>query len=480
MKTSTLLVSVLSASASLALPVQVEDRGLLDGLLEVVGDTLEIVVDDIVVPLTGTLTEVLGGLAEINEKNNGKVDLPTDYSSDHALALNVQNTVNQQDIDELVELLGGLTDNEDDESLSKRGIQKRSYVDVVAHNLYSYYTADMQLGTPGQSATLQIDTGSSDLWIWDATVPNDNAQYSFDPTASSSLKNVSEEFTIGYGNGSSTIKGYYVQDNVEIGGSTISSQQFGIGTSGNAGSGIFGIGPKNIEMAETKYINVPESLKLQNIISRWAYSVYLNNASSVGDGSLLFGGIDMEKVYNKQLYTVPMQENAFVTINIDDLWVGSSHYDAAGMGDYVMLDCGSSFSYVPDDTATSIAETFGATFNESLGMYFTDDYPSNHNIILNIRGVYLLISQSEFLIDASIYYRPAPAKYALTILPNSWVGGRTLFGANFMRNLYTVVDFDNMQVSLANAVYSGSSDIYDIPSGDSLVPGAQKATGYDN
>jgi Eukaryotic aspartyl protease len=34
-------------------------------------------------------------------------------------------------------------------------------------NQIQYYMADVEVGTPGQPITLQIDTGSSDIWVID-------------------------------------------------------------------------------------------------------------------------------------------------------------------------------------------------------------------------------------------------------------------------------------------------------------------------
>jgi hypothetical protein len=291
---------------------------------------------------------------------------------------------------------------------------------------------------------------------------------------------VSEDFTIGYGNGSSTITGFYVQDTVEIGGATIQSQQFGVGVSGNAGSGILGIGPQNIELASTKYPNLPMNLKSQNIIDRTAFSLYLNNDTSVGEGTVVFGGVDLDKAYNQQLYTVPMQNNSFVDVYISQMYLGSvSSWNSTQLGTWVMLDCGSTFTYLPDDVTTQVANLFNATYDSSSGMYFTNEFPQGYNIIINISGAYFLISEEEFLIDSSVFYSNAPAKYALTILPSSWVGGRTIFGDNFLRNLYIVVDYDNMQVSIANAVYTDSSSIYNIPAGSGLIPGAKLSSEYN-
>lgn len=52
-----------------------------------------------------------------------------------------------------------------------RGLVNRA-VDVPAANLYFGYKVELEIGTPPQKVAAQIDTGSSDLWVYSNALGN--------------------------------------------------------------------------------------------------------------------------------------------------------------------------------------------------------------------------------------------------------------------------------------------------------------------
>lgn len=88
----------------------------------------------------------------------------------------------------------------------------------------NFYSIDLTFGTPGQVVSVNLDTGSDELWV------NPNCNNAYDPdfcatfprfTQSSTLVDLEEQATITYGSGSADIN--YVYDYVSVGGETLIS-----------------------------------------------------------------------------------------------------------------------------------------------------------------------------------------------------------------------------------------------------------------
>jgi hypothetical protein len=107
---------------------------------------------------------------------------------------------------------------------SRRGKRQDSEVNVSAANGGLIYLIDVQVGTPGQNVSLQLDTGSAELWV------NPNCTWAsnqagtdlcgtlgvFDSTASSTFQSVGpDSYELHYGFGNALVD--YVLDTVTVG-----------------------------------------------------------------------------------------------------------------------------------------------------------------------------------------------------------------------------------------------------------------------
>ena len=113
------------------------------------------------------------------------------------------------------------------------------------------YFVNASLGTPPQTATFQIDTGSAAFIVYSSdavgwcTDPNSNPPCSvlgtFNVNESSTATFVNNGLLSQYGGGQYDI-GSYITDNVQIGSANITDVQLGISFNGTEFTNIMGVG----------------------------------------------------------------------------------------------------------------------------------------------------------------------------------------------------------------------------------------------
>jgi hypothetical protein len=154
------------------------------------------------------------------------------------------------------------------------------------HTANEYY-AVVQVGTPAQSVTLIIDTGSSDTWVFDASAElctNALLQEhsilggcvsTFNPNSSSTYTPLEDTFEIKYVGQAAA--GHYFEDSFAIGGAAVKSLQMGIVIyiTNGTNTGILGLGFSENVAAQTPYPDLMDQLVKQNVIGKKAYSLYL-------------------------------------------------------------------------------------------------------------------------------------------------------------------------------------------------------------
>lgn len=191
------------------------------------------------------------------------------------------------------------------------------------------YIANVTVGTPGQALSLQIDTGSSDVWMSSSsaslctTAPTADYCFggTFNPQNSNTYTPISSPvFNISYVDGTGST-GNFFTDVLTIGNISLTKQQMGLATDTTVGTGIMGVGFSNdesvchTEPCTTSYPSVIDQLVLQNKIATRAYSLYLNDLEA-NTGSVLFGGIDTTK-FTAPLISVPIQPDAETNVIMD-------------------------------------------------------------------------------------------------------------------------------------------------------------------
>jgi hypothetical protein len=155
-----------------------------------------------------------------------------------------------------------------------------------------FYAVNVTVGTPPQNLILDIDTGSSDVWMFGPESCDARTSLCgggvYDPSSSSSVQNACSDpqqcppFSISYGTPGSGVEGSYFQDTFGIGGQTLTNLTMAFATKAvHTDTGIMGIGfslGESLEGEEgTTYKNLVEVMYDEKLIPSMSYSLYLDD-----------------------------------------------------------------------------------------------------------------------------------------------------------------------------------------------------------
>ncbi|CAK9439936.1 uncharacterized protein LODBEIA_P40360 [Lodderomyces beijingensis] len=332
---------------------------------------------------------------------------------------------------------------------------KRQYVPLSLIDEGGSYASQISVGSNKQPQTVVIDTGSSDLWVVDINAECHNnvtckSHGTFDPKESLTWHSLGTQFSIEYGD-QSTSEGTWGKDTVGFGGISITGQQFADVNSTSVAQGILGIGLDTLQASTTSYPNVPVTLKNQGIISKNAYSLYLNEPGS-STGTIIFGGVDHAKYYGNLIYEEVTLLTRLTIALMRIIYDGTTYDNSAGN---VLLDSGTTLSYLSPDLVNQIANRAGAYWVQPLhgGGHYQIDCDANlpGDFVFNFAlGAKISVPSSELI------YKNDDGKCLFGLQPES--GGEVL-GDNFLRHAYLLYDLDDLTVGIAQVKYTSESNI---------------------
>lgn len=340
---------------------------------------------------------------------------------------------------------------------------------------------------------LHLDTGSSDLWVNTPSSElcqsvNQPCQFAgtYSANQSSTYEYVGSWFNISYVDGSGA-SGDYVSDTVTVGGAMLDRLQFGIGYVSTNTQGILGIGyPLNeVQVGRARmrpYNNLPAQLVTDGLIQSKAYSLWLNDLDA-NMGSILFGGVDAEK-YLGTLESLPVESEAGIfaefmitltRLELGDRAIGSDLALA------VLLDTGSSLTYLPDAMVRNLYNQVGAQFDADANAAYVPCALAQDETLLSFTfsSPTISVEMNELVLDlvTSSGQRPRFANGVeaclFGIAPAG--AGTNVLGDTFLRSAYVVYDMDNNQIALAPTRFNATtSRVLEIGTGEDGIPGASR------
>lgn len=397
--------------------------------------------------------------------------------------------------------------------LQRRGLDSRASSNTVTAGLGNavqagLYFANISVGTPAQDLQVQIDTGSSDVWVPSSTASiceNEKeggcAGGSFDSTKSSTFVDVEKNgFNISYVDGTGST-GDYFQDTFSIGGSTLKSFEMGLATDSSIGVGIMGIGynhsEANVDTGNgTLYANLPQAMQNAGLINANAYSLWLNDLQA-STGSILFGGIDTAKysgdLISVQIYPSQLQNGQTVFTSFTVAFTSLSATSSSGTdqltpsnyAEAAILDSGTTITLLPDDVAEVVFEELGATVSEELGATVVPCALADKNGSLTYGfggsgGPSISVAVSQLVLPLTLpdgrvpQYSDGADACQLGIQAAGDLP--VLFGDTFLRSAYVVYDLDNNRIALAQTDFNATgSNVVAFESGGAAIPSATSA-----
>ncbi|KAJ3733403.1 acid protease [Lentinula guzmanii] len=223
------------------------------------------------------------------------------------------------------------------------------------------YFATVSIGTPGQSMSVVLDTGSSDLWVTGSSCKNCDGQTPlFDSTKSSSFKSSSSssssnngQTTIQYGSGA--VAGTLAQDTVEFDGFTVQGQTFLLADDLTDGlldgpvSGIMGLAFQSI--ASTESTPFWQALVNAGDLSIPEMSFWLARESNetVPGGVFTLGGSNTSLFSGDIEFLDTQGTPSFWLLNMNSLTVQSQSVSLGSSSQLSAIDTGTTLIGGPSD-----------------------------------------------------------------------------------------------------------------------------------
>lgn len=396
------------------------------------------------------------------------------------------------------------------------------------------YDVDVTIG--GQVFPLQVDTGSSDLWVLasdyvclnetsNATLPTEACGYGPKTYIESPTLSIVQGEFFGEQLGGGRVSGLLGLEEVTLAGITVHQQHVGIvnktsNTADGFNSGILGLGYPSMTSAHNgsiinadnttytfnaiTYSPLINSMYTQGLIDQYfsiAFEGVAGNLSSGPGGYLTLGGLPPVS-YHQNFSRVPVEVaplpanvtggepnvRSWWMIRADGVTYGPSASGEANITTnatefLAVVDTGNFFTFLPGPLATAINGLF-----EPQGRWIPDSEPLTYAVdcianapqfAVNIGG------QSFFHNGKDLVYDMGDGSCVSSLVSAegvSYVGftGAAILGVPFLRNVVAVFDFGNNEMRFAGRTSDGSngSSIATITSANSAAWNPLLGTGW--
>ncbi|KAF5544490.1 aspartic-type signal peptidase [Fusarium phyllophilum] len=364
-----------------------------------------------------------------------------------------------------------------------KGVTKRqNEVALESQQNGFFYSIDVELGTPGQKVTVNLDTGSAELWV--NPVCSKAQQPAFCESfghfgESSTWVNLNTTGGVVYGTGYAYWN--YGYDHVVVGSANIRNQVFGVAYDSSFTSvGIMGAAP-DLNGWDAPYPLVIDSMVRQGLIKSRALSLDIRTLDS-DRGAVIFGGLDTKK-YTGHLEKRPIIPAESSPDGLTRYWV---HLDGISIiqddgsedaifsqtnGQPVLLDSGYTVSALPGAIFNKIVAAF-PTAQRTPGAYVDVDCS-----VADLKGtVDFKFGNTVIKVPYADFIWHNDDRCVLGVFQDDEF---PVLGDTFLRAAYVVYDWDNRNVWLANNEDCGTN-LVAIGTGPNAVPDLVGECGSDS
>ena len=345
----------------------------------------------------------------------------------------------------------------------------------------SLYWINITMGTPGQPQSLQLDTGSRQLWVpatgsslCSDTAVDCSGLGSFDKSKSSTFSDTGQSQTIGFLDGDS-VTGNWFYDTVHVGGEAITSQLAVLATTGTgATEGVLGIG------FPASYPTINHNMAAQDLIASNSYSLWLDSLDS-STGTILFGGLNTAK-FSGTLKKIPVLGTGDGSSTFNDPIVELTRVatlngntrtvqTASGFSQQAYLDSGTPLTILQKPLADIIMAVMGASYypaGSTNGNTIIPCSQANSALSINyhfsntVTGPTINVPISELVLQTLGSLNGVQmCQFGIYVSENN--AFPTIMGDTFLRSAYVVYNLDKNRIGLAQTVFnSGPANILEI------------------
>ncbi|KAL2002371.1 hypothetical protein VTN02DRAFT_78 [Thermoascus thermophilus] len=309
------------------------------------------------------------------------------------------------------------------------------------------YFSTVKFGSKGQEMLMLLDTGGTNTWVFgsDCRSPACQRHTTFGDQNSTTLKIDAAPWKVGYGSG--TVSGVLANDTVSFAGFDL-DMTFGLALNATDDfcrfqmDGILGLARSGgSEMGTPTFMDmVADSTMLKSNIIGISLS---RTSDGANDGEMTLGDVDRTKYLGDITYTGAATNLNRWQIPLDDAGVDGKACNFTGKS--AIIDTGTSYILIPPDDATTLHALIPGSSPK--GENFIVPCDSTAKVQFTFSGVTYDVSPKDYVGD------PADSSGETCV---STIIGHQVFGPDdwlvgdvFLKNVYSVFDFDKNQVGFA-------------------------------
>ncbi|OCH83935.1 acid protease [Obba rivulosa] len=325
------------------------------------------------------------------------------------------------------------------------GLEKRQKESLTDEEDDTEWTGTLTIGTPGQSFLVDMDTGSSDLWVPSSSCRSCSGKRTYNPSSSSTSQKESGTFEIEYGDGS-TASGPIYTDTVTMAGVEATGQYLSAVTSESSefsedpADGLIGLAfPAISNLGHNPFFVTATN---QGSVSEGVFAFKLASSGS----ELYLGGTDTSLYSGSIEYHTLSSSDGFWQIGDASAIVNGRTVES---GFQTVIDSGTTIMYGPPSAVKSFyAAVSGSKLYDSENGYYSYPCDSPPTVAFSWGGEQweltsenLNLGQTE---SGSSQCVGALAGQDVGLGTNVW-----LFGDSWMKNVYTAFSLDQNAVGFA-------------------------------
>jgi cathepsin D len=309
---------------------------------------------------------------------------------------------------------------------------------------YSYFSS-VKLGSEGKEFWMLVDSGSANTWVFgsDCTTQACSKHDTFGKDDSETLNITSNQWSVTYGTGD--VGGLVASDKFAFAGYDV---EIGFGLASTASDdfitypmdGILGLGRASSNKLGTP--TLMEVMASQKLLKANMFGVHLSRSGDgATDGQITFGASDPSKFSGDLSFINSVSAEGLWGIPVEG--AGVDGHSLGLTGKTAIVDTGTSYILMPPDDAKALHGRLPGSSNS--GETFTIPCDTSLPIQFTFSGITYDVSPKDYV--------GTPDKSGKMCKSN--ILGHQSFGANtwllgdvFLKNVYTVFDFDGHRIGM--------------------------------